>query len=417
MTQPVLTMGDNVWDLEYYSENASKRAAKRVSRLPPPTPGVQVIGLGTAGARVTQLTARYWLERIRQGLATAYLDYPIPGISPIPVRFGTDTSEELCAEPFCPVGEPTDRRDRARQFDLLRRRYSQDRILRGIAVYEDRKLGMSGAGGGAIPSVTALDIDLNIVTLYTFLQEQLRWLYGSHESEALSDLGGLIVDITHQEQRNSRMWNIVLVGGGAGATGNALLQIMPWLVRRILREMGIANYRLIGVVLGPTAFKGLTPYIVTNYRALLYSLDHMAHHGLHREFINGLKIDMDLPPYDHVFLIDDSTLPSDAAGRATEAGLDDFYNRSARAIGVMLSSNAWETVLARAVNADAPADAVDDGRLRWLTTMSVATAGVDKPALIERAIRLRQAQLLQELAERLAVHEATPASPATQEHA
>ncbi len=408
MTQPAIPMSDNVWALDYYSDSPVKRETKPDSALPPPTPGVHLIGLGTAGARVAQLTQRYWLERTRQGLATAYLDYPIPGISPIQVRFRSDKNEELRAEPFCAVGEPTDRRDRARQFELLRRRYSRDCILRGIAVYEDRKLGMSGEGGGAIPSVTALDIDLNIVRLYAFLQEQLRWLYGGHESESMSDLGGLIVDMAHQEQRKSRMWNIVLVGGGSGATGNALLQIMPWLVRRILREMGIANYRLSGVVLGPQAFKGLTPFIVTNYRALLYSLDHMAHHGLHREFINGMKIDMDLPPYDHVFLVDDNQLPGDASGRTTEVGLDDFYNRSARAIGVMLSSNAWETVLARAVNADAPAGAVDDGRLRWLTTMSVATAGVNKPALLERAMRLKQAKLLTSLADRLDVHEAAP---------
>ena len=82
-----------------------------------------------------------------------------------------------------------------------------------------------------------------------------------------------------------------------------------------------------------------------------------------------------------------------------EKTLDQFFTRAGRAIGVLLGSNAWDTVAARAVNPDGMV--IDDGKLRWLNTLSVATAGVNKPALIERAIHLKQAQLLQLMAKRL----------------
>ena len=401
MNQVNFDLSNDQWSLAYPSDTPVEKPSEKPGlALVPAVQGLQVFGCGTAGVRTAQQVQRELMEKAGQRLSVAYFDYPVPAANSIPVRSAPGKVEEIPAEPFCPVGEPKERRDQAKKHTLLRDRYSQLMLLRGIAVFEDRKLGMSGEGGAAIPSITALDIDLNIMRIYAFMQEQLRWLNGtSNLPGSLSDLAKIVEVIAQQEQRAHRQWIIVLVGGGTGATGNALLQLQPYLVRRILREMGISKYQIWGVVLGPNAFKGLTPFVQTNYQALMYSLDYMANHGLRHEFINGISIDMDQPPFDQVFLMDDNTLETNEAGRVTDAALDQFFTRAGRAIGVLLGSNAWDTVAARAVNPDGMV--IDDGKLRWLNTLSVATAGVNKPALIERAIHLKQAQLLQLMAKRL----------------
>ncbi len=387
------------WDLQFFSDAAVPASKPARNEMPAPLTGVQVIGAGTFGSRVAYELARQVREHEGQHMAAMYLDYPIPAMSELQVRTEPGKTELLPAEPFYPMGLTGDRRDRAKVHPLTRERYDQSNLFRGIAVYDDRKLGVSGEGGGAIPSVAALDIDLHITRLRAFLREHLRWMLGAPVNGQGRDWDAVAGDAAARQQRGNQRWIIPVIAGGSGATGNALEQILPYLVRQTLREMEITNYQLWGVVLGPHAFRGLTPFVFTNYRALLYSLDHMAHHGLRRAFIDGMPLDIGEPPCDHLFLIDDNTLATDERGRVTEAALDDFARRSARAARALLRSNAWDVVAARAVNADDAAP--DDGRLRWMTTLSVATAAVDRPALAALATASYQTRLLQALAQRL----------------
>ncbi|MCL5994568.1 MAG: hypothetical protein M1546_00745, partial [Chloroflexi bacterium] len=177
------TLNPDGWQLEFYTDTPAKRAEPVKAELPPVAPGIQAIGAGTFGAKVAQEVTRQVLEHDGEGLSTFYIDYPIPAMGEVGVRLAPGKIELLRPEPFCPVGETGDRRDRAKQYPLTLKRYSQQNLLRGIAVYDDRKLGVSGEGGGAIPGVTALDLDLNIVRVKAFLRENLRWMLGINMGE------------------------------------------------------------------------------------------------------------------------------------------------------------------------------------------------------------------------------------------
>lgn len=399
--RPIPGAAGDMWELDYFTGQRIERQPDAGARLPPALTGSQIFAEGTAGCLVTQRAVRETLERDGERLSAAYLDYPVPQIAPLKATLADGEILDIPATPFCPVGEAGERRDRANQHPLLRARYSSSNLLRGTPVYEDRKLALSGEGGGALPPVTALDIDLNIARIQTFLAEQMRWMHGIETGNAgQSDFMNLLEARERRDQRDNRQWRVISVFGGAGATGNSLSQLAPYLIRRQLHDMGIAACQLWGVALGPFAFKGLTPYVLTNFRALMRSLDFMARYGQTREYINGLTIDMKLPPYDHVFVIDDPTLETGVDGRVTEAALDDFYNRAARTLRLLLMSNAWETVRARVVNSH---EDYDDGDApRFITVLNLASAHVNRPVLSGWGAARRQGRLLRELSSRLA---------------
>ena len=91
--------------------------------------------------------------------------------------------------------------------------------------------------------------------------------------------------------------------------GNAGHYLLPHVLRHVLEELGIGNYELWGVLLGPKVFSGLTADTQFNSQALLHALEHQARFGQRREYINGLRIDRDVPAYDRVFLLDDPMAP------------------------------------------------------------------------------------------------------------
>jgi hypothetical protein len=389
---------NEMWQLQFHSGETPIQDEAR-PKLPPATLGYHLFSFGTTACRVGQRIVRDVLERTHERIAASYGDYPIPSINPINARLANGETVDVPGEPFCPIGEPGERRDRANQYALLRPRYEE--LLRDIPVWADRKLGVSGEGGGAIPAVAAIDIDLNIQRINAFIAEQLRWLQREQaRAGGVSDFGHIVEAMAQQDERARRQWIIPVIFGGSGATGNACGQLMPYLIRLVLREMNISNCQLWGIALGPTAFKGLTPHVMNNYQSLLRSLDHMARRGLRREFINGLTLDMAQPPYDQLVLIDDATLPTDGLGRVTEAGMDEFVDRVARIVRVMLTSDVWDRVASHTVNPDFLLP--DDGKLRWITLINAATCAVNKSALIQQATAFKQAQLLKNLAKRLA---------------
>lgn len=402
MTSMLSNAPMNQWQLEFNAAQPAEQPSAQRSDAPPVALGVQLIGLGTAGCKVTLQTVR---ESVRHGerLAAQYFEYPSPALPTIEAITAKGEMIPIEAKPFCPVGDLGERRDQARQHPLLERRYRL--LLRGTSVYEDRRLALSGEGGGAIGGVVALDVDRNPERFCAFIADNLRWMLGvPAQDQGSTDLEEITQADIQRRQTINRPWVLVFVFGATGATGNALSQLLPYLFRLALKDMGLTNVQLWGVAMGPLAFKGLTPFVMANYRALMFSLDHMARHGQHREYINGLRVDMDLPPFDQLFLVDDPRLKTDDKGRVTEAAQEEFFARTARALRLLLTTNAWDVVSARAINVNGPQ--LDD-KLRWMTALNAATAGVNRSALYQQAIAARQAHLLDGLARRLSARPMT----------
>ncbi len=379
-------------EAEQQESGASNRA-----ELPPPLPGLLLVGLGTSGCGVVQTCVRDAARR-GIGMRAVYIDYPQPPMRDIPLQ-RTEGAACVPAEPFCSVGDVGDRRDRARQFPLLAERYRT--VLRGTPVWEDRRLQVAGEGGGAIGGVTALDVDLSYERIRAFLNTQLQPLVGIAGDEgAGSDFVRIAGGEARRERAARRATQIVFVFGASGATGNALSQLTPYFVRDLLREREFTRARLIGLALGPQAYKGFTPYTAWNYHALLRSLEHMTRHGQHREYI-GHRIDVDAPPYDELLLFDDATLKTDERGRATEDALTGFHARAARLLRVLLSSDVLERVGAHDINHHGRRSG--DGRtnaMRWLKTVNISSALVERDVLHAHASLEVQARLLAALAER-----------------
>jgi hypothetical protein len=376
-------------------------AGENAAAPPLPDSNTLALGFGTSGCAVVQNAAAY-AARANRGLATGYFDYAQPPMTALETR-AVSGNIRIDPAPFCAIGDIGQRRDRIKAYPLLRERY--DRLLRGTPVAEDRRLQLAGEGGGAIGPVTALDVDLKHEAIRAALNDMLRPLRGLAPAGAPSgsDFHTIAASELRQKQAASRASRIVCVFGATGATGNALSQLLPYFIRDWLREHGMMQTRLIGLAMGPHAYKNLTPYVMHNYRALMLSLEHMHKHGQRRDYV-GYQVDIALPPYDDVLLFDDATLETDERGRVTEAALGGFHDRAARLLHLLLSSNVLERNGARDVNLHQRRDAsATSGPLRWLTNVNLACATVDRQTMIEQATLSLGAALLRNVAARLAV--------------
>ncbi len=284
-------------------------------------------------------------------------------------------------------------RDRLHEHPVLEQRYQ--RLLRGLSVFETYP--RAGAGVHGHPVIAALDLDLHIDLVLGGLRRALRPLRDESTSTAgQSDLRRLLA----QQRRRSetpREKRIVVIGGGAGSMGNAAHQILPYLIRWLLAELGITAYELWGVVLGPRAFTGLTPFVRQNHRALLEALDELSRHGLRRAFLNDLEITLRQPPYDRVFLLDDPALPG-AGARVTEAEIEAFLDQTALSLYLLLRGMVWQTVASHTANDDGVARA--DGRLCYLHTVRAALIGADREQIADLLAASLSARLLERFIER-----------------
>lgn len=382
----------DVSNLARFSE-APAPAREPAPPRPPRAADLLVIGAGNSGeGGALRLAALSWGDG---------LSLPICGINndglaprPIPIRRpgGHLQPVELEERLLLGGGNP---RDQLRDYPLLARRYA--RLLRGIPVLESYP--RAGYGGHGFPAVSSLDIDLEIEALLAFLQRNLRRLR-DEEQPGQSDWQRLMAARRRSEAARRRRLRVVVIGGVGGSMGNAAHHLLPYLLRHLLRESGVSDYELWGVALGPQAFSGLTPFIRHNARALLLALDHLSRHGQRRAYINGLEIDMQAPPYDRLFLLDDPAIAGEA-GRVSEADLEAFLDRSAVALYLLLArGTVWPTIASHLANDDG---AGADGRLRYLHTVRAAMADIDRAALrTALAARLEHAAL-DRLARRLAL--------------
>ncbi len=383
-----------------YGELANLPAALAQGVLPPTAQGLQLVGLGSAGCETArQLVA----QELREGryLNAAYIDNAQAGLKPLSVVLSGGETVEVGKRESLLIGAPGDRRDRAKDYPLLAMRVH--RTLGRTPVFEDSHYSLSGNGGGALPPISALDIDLNIAALMTFLRERLRWLMNLEVSGDMPDLQKQVAKRAYLQDAAGRVTTIAIVFGAAGSMGNASAQLVPYLIRSVLNELRLTNYQLIGFGLGWHAFRGLTANVEMNFHALMHSLEHLFRHGQRRDYINGLSIDMSVPPFDQFFLLDDPTLPLDPkTGAVTESALHRFLWRSAQGIRALLGTNLWAEVMARAVNPDQVGALKDDGKLRWINAINIATLGADKAGVQRLAEQMHKRNLLEGVARRLA---------------
>jgi hypothetical protein len=268
-------------------------------------------------------------------------------------------------------------RDQMQEYPLLVERYTA--LLRGIPVFETYP--KAGAGGHGYPVISALDIDLHTGEVVALLRRLIRRLHDTLPPQpGQSDVQRLIQQHQQQQDDTSRDKYVVVIGGAAGAMGNAAHQLLPGLIRLILAEQGITNYHLWGVLLGPRAFSGLTPFVRHNYRALLEGLEHLSRVGQQRHYLHDVTVHLHQPPYDRVFVLDDPMLPGSGA-RVTEAELEGFFNQAALSLALLLRGTVWSTIASHSANDDGVPR--DDGRLRYLHTVRGVLAGADQAQIAD----------------------------------
>lgn len=359
---------------------------------PPTAPGLLIVMGGNAGEAVgLRLCALAWgdgLDLERLGINNDELPP-----RPLTVRLpdGSHVLLELTERLVLGGDNP---RDRLRDYPLLDGRYTT--LLRGVPVLET--FPRAGRGGHAMPAVSGLDIDLAIEQLFAALKQALRRACAADQgADGLSDWQRLVEGLRVQAAVRRRL-RILVIGGGCGSMGNAAHQLLPYLLRHLLDELGVADYELWGAILGPQAFTGLTPFTRANHLALLQAIDHMARHGQRRSYINGLTIDRKAPVYDRVFLLDDPNLPGQGQ-RVSPGELDSFFDRVALSLYLLLArGTVWQTVASHRAN---DLELVEDGRPRYLNTVRSVIADADRPAIRALLAARLEADLLAAVADRL----------------
>lgn len=336
---------------------------------PPRNQDVLLIGAGNSGETVTlRCQALGYTDGILWPAAGLNNDRLAP--RPVPVRHIDGSIGALTLTDRL-VLDGDNPRDQIQDDPLLAQRYAD--LLRGIPVFETYP--QAGAGGHGYPVISALDIDLHSQEILALLRGIVRRLRDvSPVVPGQSDVQRLLQQ-SQQRQEPGQDKTIVVIGGVAGAMGNAAHQLLPGLIRLVLAEQGITTYQLWGVLLGPKAFSGLTPFVRHNYRAVLEALEYMSRAGQQRRYRDEIAVRLQQPPYDRVFLLDDPTLPG-AGNRVTEAELEGFFNQAALSLSLLLRGTVWDTIASHLANDDGVPR--DDGRLRYLHTVRGVLAGADR---------------------------------------
>jgi|GEM_PF-1518865 len=376
------------------------KPAEKIKHLPARR-GVFLIAIGNSAEEVAlRMRALAW--RDGYDLPILFLNNDLHAPNFVAVRLPNGQIVQLTADERFVIGGEGNARDQIKEYPLLVERYLGQALLRGVSVFETFPRG--GHGGHSLPIISAMDLDLHCAPIYAFLRKGLTWLRAGNVSDSVgaqSDIERLILQRTQLQRAAAESWNIVIIGGGSGSCGNAGHQLIPYQVRDILRELGIGNYELTGVVLGPRAFTGLTPNVTYNYHALIQALAFLAQHGQQRRYINGLTIDTETPPYNQVILFDDPLSPREGTA-VTERELNAFIARAALSLHLWLNTQAAQVIASHTANPRAEnVDGHTDNRVRMFGTLNAAIAGVDKDGLIEIVALKKQAQVMQSLLARL----------------
>jgi hypothetical protein len=386
----------DVHQLRRYEPSASAWASQPEGPSRPPIDTDLVLfGAGNSGeAAALRIQALFYNDGVYVPAFGLNNDLLAP--RPLVVRAPAGSAMSLELTERLVLGE-SNARSRIGAYPLLERRYHD--LLRGIPVFETYP--RAGHGGHGHPVISALDMDLNIDELVAFLRRTLRQLHP--EVVVTPGRGNIqhLIESHHRRREAKREQRILVHGGGTGSMGNAAHCVLPYLIRHVLAELGITGYELWGVIVGPHAFTGLTPFVTSNYHALLQSIDYLARHGQRRRYINDLMIDMQVPPYDRIFLLDDPHLPGNGVA-VTEAELDVFLDQAALSVYLLLRGTVWETVAAHTANPDQRMlQRTDLDQPRYLHTVQGVLASVDHAQLTELLAARLEMRALEALTQRL----------------
>lgn len=359
--------------LQRYERVASPTSSPGDDPLRPPVDrDVVILAAGNSGETVA-LRAHALAYSDGAWLTTAGLNNDRLPPRPVSVRRSDGSLEALAlAERLVLDGEHP--RERVQDDPLLAPRYEM--LLRGVSAFETYP--RAGAGGHGLPAISALDIDLHLPAVLGWLRRSLRVLRDAPVGLAGTSALQQVVQRAQRRPNTPREKRVVLVGGAAGAMGNAAHHLLPGLIRHVLAEQGVSDYQLWGVLLGPRAFTGLTPYTRQNARALLEAIEQMSRHGIHRAYAADLVVNGQQPPFDRVFLLDDPTIPAVGAA-ATEAELERFFDRAALSVATLLRGTTWATLASHIANDDGVVR--EDSQLRYLHTVQAALLAADRPQL------------------------------------
>lgn len=386
-------MSLDIQNLQRYDPQALAHAcAERADRVQIPLD--QDVLLVAAGNSGESLALRCQALGVGDGRLLGALGINNDRLAPRPISLrqpdGTMVTLDLIERLVLEGDNP---RDQLADYPLLKDRY--ERLLRGIPVFETHP--RAGAGGHGHPVISALDLDLHSEAVWGFLHRGVRRLRTVPVAQSGQSEVQRLIWQSQQHQETAREKRIVVLGGACGAMGNAAHHLLPYVIRTILAEQEITNYQLWGVILGPRAFTGLTPFVRHNYRALLESLEYMSRHGQQRSYLHDRTIALQQPPYDRVFLLDDPALPGEGS-RVSEAEMEGFLDRAALSLYLLLRGTVWQTLASHLANDDGVVRA--DGRLRYLHTVHGVLAGVDRAHLSDLLTTTLSRRLLAQFQQR-----------------
>lgn len=243
-------------------------------------------------------------------------------------------------------------RDDIRADPFLRTRYDRGGLWRGVPVSETFQRG--GRGGLSYPTYAAAYYESERERALAALHQWLAPLAAPAERYGVGSDLAMLYQQRQQAQTapNAKPHRILIVGSGVGSWGWIGHVLGAYDVRLSTNTLGLVNYELWGIVLGPNLYTGLTPNIKANWRALMDQLRHLARHGLHRKFGgHGTDVDSDAPPYDpgRLFCADQARGPHDGR-RATEEELDAFQWRVAATLALLLTSDAGDQLVSYSAN-------------------------------------------------------------------
>lgn len=317
----------------------------------------------------------------------------LPGYAPI--AFGKDEHLVLGAEKT---------RDDIRADPFLRARYDKGGLWRGVPVSETFQRG--GRGGLSYPTYAAAYYE----------SERERALAAMHQWMAplaapVEPVGtGSDLQMLYQQHKqtqtapNEKPHRMVIVGSGVGSWGWIGHVLGAYDARLGLNALGLVNYELWGIVLGPNLYAGLTPNIKPNWRALIDQLRYLSRRGLHRKFgSHGAEVDLDAPPYDpgRILCADQARGPQDGR-KATEEELDTFQWGVAASLALLLTSDAGDQLVSYSANpaADEPVRGRRQGE-QVFGTLGSALAGADVSGIRQYVEYAYRQHLLAKLREQI----------------
>ena len=268
--------------------------------------------------------------------------------------------------------QSVDRRTQLGEYPLLTARYAP--LLRGLSVAGTYRQG--GFGGGAVPLMSLIDVDLHIAALRSHLRRALQ-----AAARPVTPTAGVLGALADRDNQTRRPLFVLLVAGISGSCGAALAQVQGYLIRQEAARLGLPRPTVWLLLAGPQAFQGLTPRTLVNCGATLEGLQHLARHGIDRAGIDGQVIREAAPPYDYVWLLDDPQLPGDG-NRVTDAELEQFSWRVAAAARLLLQPSI------RAAYLDHVANREGEQTVEWpqFGTLQLGLGGFD-PTLLTAQVQ------------------------------